>query len=72
MRHQQHTGALPPSAASAAAAMQQGFPIARQFRVNHQIQFRQINATRRDVGCDTNARPAITQRLQGAQPLGLS
>ena len=55
MRHQQHTGALAPGAASTAAAMQQGFRIPRQFGVNNQIQFRQINAARRDIGRDTNA-----------------
>ena len=39
--------------------------------MNNQIQFRQINATRRDIGCDTNAGTAIAQRLQSAKPFRL-
>ena len=44
--------------------MQQGFAVARQIGVDHQFQPRQVKATCRDIGGDTDPGAAIAHRLQ--------
>ena len=63
---------LPPSPAGAAAAMQQRFAVLGQVGMNDQIEFRQIDAARGDVGCHANTGPAVAHRLQGARALVLA
>ena len=64
-RDEQDAGALAPGAAGAAAAVLQDFRIVRQFGVNDEAEIGEVDAARGDVGRDTDARPAVAQRLEG-------
>ncbi len=48
--------------------VQQGFRVRRQVSVDHQLQPRQVDAPRGDVGGDTDPRPSVPQRLQRMGP----
>ena len=52
--------------------MLQRFGIARDLDVDHQAQRRQVDAPGGDVGCHTNPRPAVAQRLQSIIALALA
>ena len=71
-RHQQNADALAAGAAGAAGAMLHHFRIVRDIGMDHEIEVRQIDAARGDVGGDADAGAAVAQRLQrvGALVLG--
>ena len=62
--HDQRRNPLGPRPPGAPGSVQQGFRVAGQIGVDHQIQPRQINPARRDIGRDADPRPAIAQALQ--------
>jgi hypothetical protein len=70
--HQKRADAFSARAASAAAAMLERFDIMGKIGVDHQAQVGQINASRRDIGCDTHARATIPERLHGLITLMLA
>jgi hypothetical protein len=62
--HQQHGDALAAGAAGAAGAMLQALGVMRQIDMDDEADMRQIDAARRDVGGDADARAPVAQRLK--------
>ncbi len=68
----EHEGnALVPSAPGAPAAVLQHLGVARQVRVEHQLERRQVEAAGGDVGRHQHSGLSVAQRLERPDPLGL-
>ena len=70
-RDDQRRDALAPGAAGAAGAVQQRLGVGRQVGVDDEVEVRQVDAARGDVGRDADPGAAVAQRLQGVVALGL-
>ena len=60
----QHRNALPPGPSGAAAAVQKRLGIGRQVGMHHQIQRRQIEASRGNISAHAHPRTPRAQRIQ--------
>ena len=63
-RHHQHREPAAPRPPGAAGAVQQHLGAARQVGVQHQVEPRQVDAARREVGRDADPRPPLAHRRQ--------
>ena len=71
-RNEQRRNPLAPCAARAAGAMLQRLGIARQIGMDDEVQARQIETTRRDIGRDAHFGASVSQCLDRLVALGLA
>ena len=71
-RHDQGRDALPPGTAGPAGAVQKPLCVRRQLGVDDQVEVRQVDPPRGDVGGDADPRPSVPHRLQRVAPFGLA